>query len=63
MKKMFVYKDRCFCSADCKNKKCDRNIIHVPPGVYFSMSDFSNKCSRYKPKDKKKIKTSEEGKS
>ena len=60
---MFLYKDMAFCTAECKNKKCERNIIHVPPGVYYSASDFSNKCTRYRPESKKKIKTNEKGKS
>ena len=48
---MICYKDKCFCSRDCRNKKCEVNKknINVPPHLAWmpiAYSDFKN-CEKY----------------
>ena len=58
---MICFKDMTFCSAVCKNKKCDRNwklrdktdyetwSKHFTDGGPVAFSDFSKTCEEYKP--------------
>lgn len=56
---MICYKDRAFCSSDCVNRECYRNLTpelregarrwwsHDPDNVPIAFSDFSKDCVAY----------------
>lgn len=50
-----VSSDITFCTACCKNKKCSRNVQGdlfkkaQGNGGWFSMSDYAEICTSYKP--------------
>lgn len=59
---MLCFKDQTFCSARCANFDCFRNFTdevhqqsrqwwaHDPDNAPIAFSDFSDKCSEYRPK-------------
>ena len=62
---MIVYKDQCFCVADCANHKCPRNLNFVDlsrTDLPIAQADLSETCSEYIKRNKKKTKIIKKGK-